>query len=65
MVERGHEDGVGTDDWVGYEFAKVLRGYTKLGIPDRAKIEWFDGPHTINGKGTFDFLHEHLQWPKR
>lgn len=62
MVERGHEDGVGLDEWVGYEYAKVLRGYTKLGIPKRTEIEWFDGPHTINGAGTFRFLHEHLGW---
>jgi len=28
-------------------------------------METFVGPHTINGKGTFDFLHKHLNWPKR
>ncbi|MGB8170810.1 MAG: hypothetical protein WCF18_25115, partial [Chthoniobacteraceae bacterium] len=65
MVERGHDDGVGLDEWVGYEFAKVKRGYDKLGIGDRAEIEWFDGPHTIHGVGTFDFLHQHLRWPAR
>ena len=65
MVERGHEDGVGLDEHVGYEWAKVLRGYTKLGVADRAEIEWFDGPHTINGQGTFRFLHKHLSWPER
>jgi cephalosporin-C deacetylase-like acetyl esterase len=65
MVERGHYDGVGTDEWVSYEFAKVRRLYTQLGIPERAAIEYFDGPHTINGQGTFDFLHTHLNWPKR
>jgi hypothetical protein len=27
-------------------------------------IEYFDGPHTINGRGTFDFLHQHFNWPK-
>jgi hypothetical protein len=32
---------------------------------DRCEIEWFVGPHTINGKGTFAFLHRHLNWPKR
>jgi hypothetical protein len=36
----------------------------RLGIGDRTEIEWFVGPHTINGKGTFDFLHKHLNWPK-
>ena len=64
MVERGHEDGVGLDEHVGYEWAKVLRGYTKLGVADRAEIEWFDGPHTINGVGTFRFLHKWLRWPE-
>ncbi|HSI10572.1 MAG TPA: hypothetical protein VK961_00950 [Chthoniobacter sp.] len=60
MVERGHDDGVGLDEWVGYEYAKVKRGYDKLGIGDRTEIEWFDGPHTIHGVGTFQFLHKHL-----
>ena len=50
------------DEWVGYEFAKVRNGYNKLGIRDRTEIEWFDGPHTINGVGTFKFLHKHLNW---
>src|SRR4029077_13247492 len=66
MVERGHFDGVGSDERVGYEFGKVGHLYAaKLGIGDRAEIEWFVGPHTINGKGTFDFLHKHLKWAKR
>ena len=47
------------------EFAKIRRFYNKLGIGGRAEIEHFDGPHTINGQGTFDFLHKHLNWPKR
>ncbi len=66
MVERGHFDGVAPDEKVGHEFAKVRRLYAaQLGIPDRCAIEWFVGPHTINGKGTFDFLHKHLNWPAR
>jgi hypothetical protein len=64
MVERGHDDGVGTDEWVGYEWAKVRRGYDKLGIGERAEIEWFDGPHTIHGVGTFEFLKKQLHWPE-
>lgn len=64
MVERGHNDGV-ADDWtVAYEYAKVRHLYAfKLKVPERTTIEWFDGPHTINGKGTFEFLHKHLDWP--
>ncbi len=62
MVERGHFDGVAPDERVGLEFAKVNRLYSaKLGIPDRCRIEWFAGPHTIHGKGTFDFLRENLR----
>jgi dienelactone hydrolase len=65
MVERGHFDGVAPDETVAYEFAKVRFLYAaRLGIADRCEIEWFVGPHTINGKGTFDFLHKHLDWPK-
>ncbi len=64
MVERGHWDGVAKDEWVAYEYAKVRRLYDKLGIGERTEIEWFDGPHKIHGVGTFEFLHEHLNWPK-
>ena len=65
MVERGHDDGVAPDEWVDYEFAKTRRHYVKMGLGNRTTIEHFDGPHTINGKGTFEFLHQHLDWPKR
>ncbi len=64
MVERGHDDGVGIDEWVAYEYAKVRRLYSKLGIPDRTEIEFFPGGHMINGQGTFAFLQKHLNWPK-
>jgi dienelactone hydrolase len=65
MVERGHDDGVGIDEWVAWEYAKVRRHYNKLGIGDRTEIEFFNGPHTINGQGTYDFLHRHLDWPRK
>lgn len=65
MVERGHFDGVAPDEMVAHEFAKVRHLYAaKLGIPERCAIEWFVGPHTINGQGTFEFLHRHLAWPE-
>ncbi|KAA0135826.1 hypothetical protein FYZ48_16985 [Gimesia chilikensis] len=62
MVERGHNDGVAPDEWVAAEYAKVRRFYTQMGIGDRTEIEYFDGPHTINGQGTFDFIFRHLNW---
>lgn len=66
MVERGHFDGVADDHTVAFEFAKVRNLYAaRLKLPkDHCQIEWFAGPHTINGKGTFDFLHRQLAWPK-
>ncbi len=65
MVERGHFDGVAPDEQVAFEFAKVRNLYAaQLRIPKACEIEWFPGPHTINGQGTFSFLHRHLQWPQ-
>ena len=65
MVERGHHDRVGRDQWVAHEYAKVRWLYTQLGLGDQTAIEYFNGGHTINGQGTFDFLHKHLNWPVR
>jgi hypothetical protein len=65
MVERGHDDGVGIDEMVAYEFAKVRYLYeNRLKLPDRAELEFFVGGHEIHGKGTFAFLKRHLAWPK-
>jgi hypothetical protein len=64
MVERGHFDGVAPDERVGLEYAKVQHLYAaKLKMPENSRIEWFVGPHTINGQGTYQFLHEKLNWP--
>ena len=66
MVERGHGDTVAPDEWVAYEHAKVRRFYeVQMGMPDATAIEFFNGPHTINGKGTFEFLRRHLNRPSR
>lgn len=65
MVERGHFDGVAPDEMVAHEFAKVRFLYeARLNLPPSScRIEWFNGPHTIHGVGTFEFLHQHLDWP--
>jgi len=65
MVEAGHRDGGQPSDWVAGEFGKVRRHYDQLGIAERAELEFFDGPHTIHGQGTFAFLHKHLHWLHR
>jgi len=63
MVERGHFDQVSSDEEVAYEFAKTRHLYeARLGLKDQCTIEWFVGPHTIHGVGTFEFLHQHLNW---
>ncbi len=64
MVERGHHDGVAPDEWVAYEYARTFRRYNLLGLGERTEVEFFDGPHTIHGVGTFKFLHRHLRWPE-
>lgn len=61
MVERGHLDGVAIDEWVGFEFEKVRRHYDLIGLSDSVEIEYFTGPHSINGEGTFEFLDRHLK----
>ncbi len=61
MVERGHFDPVGSDEQVGFEFAKVRQLYNaRLKLPENCAIEWFVGGHEINCGGTFKFLHRHL-----
>jgi hypothetical protein len=65
MVERGRHDRVGRDEWVAHEYAKLAWLYAQFGLEDRTEIEYFNGGHTINGEGTFRFLHRHLNWPER
>jgi hypothetical protein len=35
-----------------------------LNLSNRTDIEFIDGLHEFNSKGTFDFQHKHLEWPK-
>jgi len=63
MVERGHNDRVARDQWVAYEYAKVRWLYAQLGLSGQTEIEFFNGGHTINGEGTFQFLRKSLNWP--
>jgi dienelactone hydrolase len=65
MVERGHDDGVGVDEWIAYEYAKVRRLYAKLGLPERTAIEFFPGGHLVHGQRTFAFLDRYLRGSER
>ncbi|MBY0514450.1 MAG: dienelactone hydrolase family protein, partial [Gemmataceae bacterium] len=63
MVERGHDDGVGTDEMVSYEYARVRYLYAnRLKLAGRTEIEYQVGGHRIFGQGTYAFLAKHLNW---
>jgi dienelactone hydrolase len=62
MVERGHDDGVGTDEMVSYEFARVRYLYAnRLKLPERTAIDYQVGGHQIFLKGTMEFLEKHTK----
>ncbi len=65
MVEKGHWDGGLPDEWTGSEYARVRRNYARLGLDGLTEIEFFAGGHEINEEGTYEFLHRHLQHPRR
>ena len=60
LVERGHRDGVGIDEWVSYEYARVRRFYDENGIGDRTGIAFFNGPHRVDGPAAMEFLRRNL-----
>ncbi len=65
MVERGHDDPVGTDDMVASEYAKVRYLYAnKLKLPGRTAIDFQPGGHRVFLKGSLEFLERHLGAPK-
>ncbi|MFN9159799.1 MAG: alpha/beta hydrolase family protein, partial [Planctomyces sp.] len=61
MVEAGHRDGGQPTELVFGEFGRVRRHYDRLGLSERAELEFFDGPHQIHGVGTYRFLDRHLR----
>lgn len=63
LVERGHRDAVGTDEWVLAEFARVRRFYDEMGIGERAAITFFNGPHRIDGREALRFFRRWLTVP--
>jgi dienelactone hydrolase len=65
MVERGHDDPVGTDDMVSSEYAKVRYLYAnRLKLADRTTIDYQVGGHQVFLKGTLAFLEQWLGKPK-
>ncbi|GAA4444782.1 hypothetical protein GCM10023091_35490 [Ravibacter arvi] len=64
MVEYGYKDGIGTAEWIGYEFGKVRKHYDISGLGDRLDIDLFNGVHEINAVKTYPFLDRHLKKQK-
>jgi dienelactone hydrolase len=64
MVERGHDDGVGIDEMIAYEYAKVRYLYAKLQIPQKTALEFRPGGHEIFLQDTAKFLKQYTGWPK-
>ena len=62
-AERGHHDTVSDDSWAAMEYSKIRWMYDQLDIGDRTEIEFHNGGHTMQKRGTFEFLHKHLNWP--
>jgi hypothetical protein len=63
MIEVGDQDGivVAPRRLADAEMDRVLRLYKSLGIPERARIARFDGPHKIHGVEAFQFLDRWLR----
>ncbi len=65
MVERFHHHGLFADKTCA-EFARVQLLYENLDVGGRTAMTYYGSymnntPYT--DRETFDFLHEHLQWP--
>jgi hypothetical protein len=65
MVERGRRDGVGLDEWVAFEHARVRRRYADPGVPERTAVRFLEGGHVADGTEAFAFLDRHLSWSPR
>ena len=63
MAQRGHNDAVAWDEFVGYEYAFVRHAYTLLKIPERTEIDWFSGGHEIDLKPALQFFDRFLRAP--
>lgn len=58
LVERGHQDSVGEDRWVEYEFER-LKQYVR---PARLRqLAYFDGEHRTDGAASIPFLKSALK----
>jgi hypothetical protein len=63
MIEVGDHDGVvvAPRRLADVEMNRVLQFYGSLGIPERARVGRFDGPHRIHGVEAYGFLARWLR----
>ncbi|WP_236974411.1 hypothetical protein [Membranihabitans maritimus] len=61
MVEYGYFDGIGSVEWINYEFGKVRKHYALTGNLQKLRKEFFVGKHEINEDGTYKFLDDLLK----
>ena len=65
MVERGHHDRVGRDQWVAHEYAKVAMALYPVGSRRSNRDRVFQRrPHDQRRRARSQFLHKHLNWPE-
>jgi hypothetical protein len=66
MVEEFHHSGLFAERNRG-EFARVQLLYENLGISQRTRISYYESylPNLpYSDRESFEFLHEHLRWPR-
>jgi len=61
MVMHGRQDQLFTAKGVAEAYAKIKAVYGKAGVPDRADLRYYDGPHEFN----IEMQAEALAWLRR
>lgn len=60
LAQRGHRDGVGVDEPVSDEYAKVRLFYDEAGTGGRTGIAYFNSSHRVDRPAALVFLRKHL-----
>jgi hypothetical protein len=63
MVERGHLDLVGRDQWVAHEYAKVRFSTRNSGWPTGPRLNSSRVRTASTATARSRFCHKHLRWP--
>jgi dienelactone hydrolase len=63
LLEAGRSDEIFPFSAVEQAAARIARGYSDLGAPDRFEVDPFDGGHEVSGAVAYDFLVRWLGAP--